>query len=118
MVVYGKERGFLMTVGASAALAKRCPDRRLDNWASMLTNGDDVETIENRAALICALNEGYEINRHYLDPSYTAEPLQMEAVLALPMGDFLGLLNDALKATMPDRQIESEPVKKNAGKNQ
>ena len=113
MVVYGKERGFLMTVGASAEIAKRCPDHRLENWATMLKNGDDAESIENRAALICILNEGYEQNRAFTDPEYTAEPLSLKAVMALPSDTFLQLLGEAMKATQPKREIESKPVKKN-----
>ena len=113
MVVYGKERGFLMTVGASAEIAKRCPDRRLENWAAMLRDGDDAATIEHRAALICILNKGYELNRQYTEPGYTAEPLTAEAVLSLPSATFLALLEEALKATVPKREIETEPLKKN-----
>lgn len=113
MVVYGKERGFLMTVGASAEIAKRCPDHRLENWAAMLRDGDDAATIEHRAALICILNKGYETNKAYNEPGYTADPLTAEAVLALPSDVFLALLNDALKATQPKREIETEPLKKN-----
>lgn len=113
MVVYGKERGFLMTVGASAAIAKRCPDGKLDNWSKMLAGGDDASTIENRAALICILNEGFEQNKHFSDPTYKAEPLTIEAVLALPSRTFIGLLGEALRATNPEREIESKPVKKN-----
>lgn len=113
MEVYGKERGFLMTVGASAAIAKRCPDHRLENWAKLLREGDDASTIENRAALICILNDGYEQNRHFTDPSYKAEPLTEAAVLALPSDTFLALLGEALAATAPKREIESKPLKKN-----
>ena len=113
MVVFGKERGFLMTVGASAAIAKMCPDGRLENWTKMLASGDDASTIENRAKLICVLNDGYEQNRHFSDSSYKAEPLTVEAVLALPSKTFIGLLGEALKATNPDREIESKPLKKN-----
>lgn len=116
MIVYGKERGFLMTVGASAEIAKRCPDHRLENWAAMLRDGDDAATIEHRAALICILNKGYELNRQYNEPGYTAEPLTAEAVLALPSNVFLALLEDALKATQPQREIETEPVKKNTAR--
>lgn len=113
MNVYGRERGFLMTVGASAELAERCPDRRLDNWAKMLKDGDDVSTIENRAALICILNKGYELNKSFQEEDYEANPLKMEQVLALPGDVFLSLLSEALQATQPKREIESEPLKKN-----
>lgn len=116
MIVYGKERGFLMTVGASAEIAKRCPDHRLENWAAMLRDGDDAATIEHRAALICILNKGYELNKQFNEPGYTAEPLTAEAVLALPSEVFLSLLEDALKATQPKREIETEPLKKNTAR--
>lgn len=113
MIVYGKKRGFLMTVGASAEIAKRCPDHKIENWAKMISAGDDVSTIENRAALICILNEGYEQNQHYRDPSYEVDPLTIGAVLALPSKEFLELLGEALEATQPQREIESKPIKKN-----
>ena len=116
MFLFGRERGFLMTVGASAELAKRCPGKRLENWAEMLKNGDDVETIENRAALICILNKGYEDNKHYSDPDYEMEPLTMGQVLSLTNSEFLKLLSEALEATQPKREIESVPLKKNTAK--
>lgn len=114
MEIFGKERGFLMTVGASAEIAKLCPDGRLENWGKMISGANDVTTIENRAALIVALNAGYEQNKAFTEPGYKPEPLTKEAVLALPNKEFLGLLADALKATQPQREIESEPLKKNA----
>lgn len=115
MEIFGKERGFLMTVGASAEMAKRCPDHRLENWAAMLRDGDDAATIEHRAALICILNKGFEDNKHFSDPEYTADPLTIPQVLSLPADQFLPLLNEALEATNPKREIESTPLKKNEG---
>lgn len=115
MEVFGKERGFMMTVGASAEIAKLCPDHRLEKWTEMLRASDDVTSIENRAALIVALNKGYETNRAYSEEGYRPDPLTVEAVLALPNKTFLQLLNEALAATVPQREIESEPVKKNTG---
>lgn len=115
MNVYGKERGFLMTVGASAEIAKLCPDGRLENWGKMISGADDVTTIENRAALICALNKGYEQNRAFSEAGYKPEPITKAEVLALPNREFLALLSEALKATQPSREIESEPLKKNTG---
>ena len=115
MEIFGKERGFLMTVGASAEMAKRCPDHRLENWAAMLRDGDDAATIEHRAALICILNKGFEENKHFSNPEYTADPLTIPQVLSLPADQFLPLLNEALEATNPKREIESTPLKKNEG---
>lgn len=113
MNVFGKDRGFLMTVGASAEIAKLCPDNRLENWGQLLTGADDVTTIENRARLIVALNAGFESNKAFTEPGYKAEPLTVAQVLALPSREFLALLSEALEATKPKREIESEPLKKN-----
>lgn len=115
MKIYGKERGFLMTVGASAAIAKLCPDHKLEKWTEMLRESDDVVSIENRAKLIAALNEGYEQNRAFSEPDYRPDPLTVEAILALPNREFLALLTEALNATIPKNEIESEPLKKNTG---
>lgn len=114
MEVYGKERGFLMTVGASAEIAKLCPEKKLENLRAVFgTEVDDVSSLENTAAVVAALSRGYEQNKHFLDPAYKADPLTVEMLLSLDMTTFRAITSEAVKAMTPRREIESEPIKKN-----
>lgn len=113
MQVYGKERKFLLTVGASAEVAKVCPGQKLANLAKLFgTAADDVVSIEGTAALIVALNKGYEMARSFREPGYRPDPLTVEQVLTLDMATFRALAAEAGKALAPARTIETEPVKK------
>ena len=114
MNVYGKERGFLMTVGASAEIAKLCPGEKLENLSKVFGEGaGDAASLETTAKLIVALNKGYEENLHFTDPSHPAQPLTVPEVLSLTVDDFRQLQSEAVAAMLPKREIESEPVKKN-----
>lgn len=116
MEVYGKERGFLMTVGASAEIAKLCPGKRLENLREIFgEEADDASSIENTAAIVAALNKGYELNRKCSEPGYIADPLTVDQLLTLDMTTFRELTSEAVAAMTPRRTIESEPVKKNIG---
>lgn len=113
MVIYGKEREFLMTVGASADLAKACPGQKLANLGKLFSaSGDDVTSLEGTAKLIVALNKGHEMARSFREPGYQPDPLTVEQVLSLDMVTFRQLAQEAGKAMNQDRTIESEPLKK------
>lgn len=113
MQIYGKERKFLLTVGASAEVAKACPGQKLANLSKLFgTGADDVVSIEGTAALIVALNKGYEMARSFREPGYHPDPLTVDQVLTLDMTTFRELAAEAGKAMAPERTIETEPVKK------
>lgn len=113
MLVYGKERKFLLTVGASAEVAKACPGQKLANLAQLFGQAsNDVESIEGTAALIVALNKGHEMARSFREPGYKPDPLTVDQVLTLDMATFRALAAEAGKALQPERTIETEPVKK------
>lgn len=116
MIVYGKERGFLMTVGASAEIAKLCPGQKLENLSAVFSaDAGDADSLETTAKLICALNRGYETNQRFTDPSHKAEPLTVDEVLSLEVEDFKKLQAEAVAAMLPKREIQTESVKKNMG---
>lgn len=116
MTVYGKERGFLMTVGASAEIAKLCPGQKLENLSAVFSaDAGDADSLETTAKLICALNRGYETNQRFTDPSHKAEPLTIDEVLSLQVEDFKKLQAEAVAAMLPKREIQTESVKKNMG---
>ena len=113
MEIYGKNREFLMTVGASAEVAKACPGQKLANLGQLFkASSDDVSSIEGTAKLIVALNRGYEMARSFREPGYQPDPLTMEQVMSLDMATFRELAAEAGKAMRQDRSIESEPLKK------
>lgn len=114
MIVYGKERGFLMTVGASAEIAKLCPGEKLENLSAVFSeDAGDAASLETTAKLICALNKGYEFNKKFSDPDYQPAPLTVEEVLSLTVNAFKDLQSEAVAAMVPKREIETEPIKKN-----
>lgn len=116
MIVYGKERGFLMTVGASAEIAKLCPGQKLENLSAVFSaDAGDADSLETTAKLICALNRGYETNQRFTDPGHKAEPLTVDEVLSLQVEDFKKLQAEAVAAMLPKREIQTESVKKNMG---
>lgn len=116
MIVYGKERGFLMTVGASAEIAKLCPGQKLENLSAVFSaDAGDADSLETTAKLICALNRGYETNQRFTDPSHKADPLTVDEVLSLQVEDFKKLQAEAVAAMLPKREIQTESVKKNMG---
>lgn len=116
MKVFGKEREFLMTVGASAEIAKLCPGQKLANLAALFkADTDDVSSLESTAGLILALNRGAELARSFQEPGYKPEPLTMDQIMSLDMPTFRALAAEAGKAMNPKREIESEPVKKKDG---
>lgn len=113
MEIYGKDRKFLLTVGASAEVAKICPGQKLANLAQLFgKTADDASSIEGTAALIVALNKGYEMSRSFREPGYRPDPLTIDQVLTLDMATFRALAAEAGKALAPDRTIYTEPVKK------
>lgn len=113
MVVFGKERGFLMTVGVIDKISELCPDGEIANLYDLFS--DDVKTadkLKSAAALIVYMNEGFEENKAFNEPGYEAEPLTIQQVRALPFDVVNDLEAEALKATVPEQKVETESGKK------
>lgn len=112
MVVFGKERHFLLTVGAAAEISALCPDGDLGRIGEILGANYDT-SILSIAKVIVALNKGYE-QRQKFETGEAGEPLTVEMVLALDMQDLAVLQRDALRAFTRDTKttVKTQSKKK------
>lgn len=117
MIVYGKERYFKLTVGASAAIADQCPDGDLTRIAEVFAQPYAAK-INFLAHFIAALNAGYERARAFEDPTYQADPLTVPQIGALDQDTFLALQHEAMASFNGDvnTKIETEPAEKSKKK--
>ena len=113
MTVFGREVGFLLTVGASAEIAELCPDGDIGKLVEVLS-GTTSATLTNTARIIVALSRGYESNRAFSEPGYVPRPLTVQEVLALPQSVFLAMQKEAVAAYTASNQtrVEVEEDKK------
>lgn len=95
MKINGREINFLRTVKATADLAKLCPDGDIERMGELF-NGSLSTTLETGAKIIHYLNEGYEMNRHFMDRSYQPQVLGVEEIMYLDDKTFTDLMNSAM----------------------
>nr|DAQ03330.1 MAG TPA: hypothetical protein [Caudoviricetes sp.] len=119
MQIYGREVGFRFTVGASAKISDLCPDGDITRLGEVL-DGQYGQITRDTAAIMAALSEGYEQARSFEVPGYEPQPLTMEEVLTLRMGEFAQLQQAALTAWAEGSKptVEVEPEKKESGEAQ
>ena len=117
MQVYGREVGFRFTVGASARIADLCPDGDIERLGELL-NGSYGKVSRDTAAIVVALNEGYEQAQRFEDPAYRPRPLSVEEIMSLRPVEFMELQQAAMAAWVEDKKptVEVEPEKKESGK--
>lgn len=117
MQVHGREVGFRFTVGASAKISDLCPDGDISRLGEVL-EGQYGKVARDSAAIIATLSEGYEQACAFENPGYKPQPLTVEEVLTLRMGEFAQLQQAALAAWTEDSKptVEVEPEKKESGK--
>lgn len=97
MKVRGKEIQFLRTVKATCELAKLCPEENIER-IDELFSGTFPNTIEVGAKIIHFLNEGYEMNKHFNDPSYQPQVISIDEIMYLSESDYVALMKDAMSS--------------------
>lgn len=113
MKIRGREIGFLRTVKTACDIADLCPDKSLVNF-SALFSGTMADINKNGAKIICLMNEGYEMSRHFEDPSYEPHVLTVDEVLYLDDDTYQQLFSEMMAAFTGDRQtVETDEPKKN-----
>lgn len=114
MLIHGKERHFKLTIGASAAIAKLCPDGDLSRIEEKL-NGTYTETIDFIAKMMVEMSRGYECAKAFEVPTYNPDPLTVEAVYAMTPPDLAEAQREMLAAFGADISptVEIEESKKN-----
>ena len=114
MELFGREYGFKLTIGASAELAKACPDGDM-NRLDALFSGEYAGTLEGATALMLALSRGYEQARAFAEPGYQAQPLTRELIAAMDFEEFHAAMAEAGAAFQRQSKptVSAEPAKKN-----
>lgn len=113
MVINGKERGFLLTIGASAEISDLCPQGDLARLNEVFDQ-PYAKQIRATAKLIAAMSRGYENQKRYEDPSYEPDALTVDEILALDTATFQELTHAAMEQFRADQKptVEVEPGKK------
>lgn len=95
MKIRGKEIQFLRTVKATCELAKLCPEENIER-IDELFNGTLPSTIETGAKIIHYLNEGFEMNKHFNDPTYQPQIISIDEIMYLSEEDYVQLMKEAM----------------------
>lgn len=114
MIINGKEIKFLRTVKTTSDISNLCPDKDINRIAELFS-GDLATTLETGAKLIHYLNEGYEMNKHFMDRSYQPQVIGVDEIMFLDDETYTKLVNEAV-ASMgagAEQTVEVEPTKKN-----
>lgn len=117
MEINGREINFLRTVKATSDLAKICPDGDIERLGELF-NGDLSTTLETGAKLIHFLNEGYEMNKHFMDRSYQPRVLGVDEIMYLDDQTYTELMQSAMVSmgVGAETTVEVEEPKKNEAK--
>lgn len=113
MIINGREIKFLRTVKATAELSKLCPDKDIARLGELF-EGDLSTTLETGAAIIHFLNEGYEMNKHFMDRSYQPKIIGIDEILYLDDETYTELMKSAMQGlgVGAETTIEVEEPKK------
>lgn len=113
MIIFGEEYGFMLTVGASAAIADLCPDGDLNKMNELL-DGKFSDTAKFMASFVEAMAKGFDDAKRYAGEEITHKPLTAEMVMALPGNVFKEVQAAALASFRGDTEqtVEVAPSKK------
>ena len=107
MVIFGEEYGFMLTVGASAAIADLCPDGDLNRMNEVL-DGKYSDTVNFTAYFIEAMAKGFDDAKRYAGEEVTHRPLTADMAKALPSDVFQDLQAAALASFSTDLKTTVE----------
>ena len=117
MIVNGREINFLRTVKGTSEIAKLCPNNDIERLGELF-DGDLPQTLETGAKIIHFLNEGYEMNRHFMDRTYKPNPISVEEILYLDDSTFTKLMQTAMNGlgNGAETSVEVQESKKKGNK--
>lgn len=107
MIINNKEYGFSLTVGASVAIAKLCPNGDISRIGEAV-GGDYASTVETMCEIILALNSGHAAQEAFANRD--ANRLTKEELMAMPPNLFMEIQQEAMKAFGIDIKGEIEVV--------
>lgn len=113
MIINGKDRKFLLTIGASAEISELCPQGDLSRLGEVFSQSY-AKQIRVTAKLIAAMSRGYENQKHYEDSSYEPDPLTVDEIMALDTQTFQELTHAAMEQFVADQKqtVEVDDSKK------
>ena len=115
MRIHGKEIGFTLTMGASAEIAKMCPDGDIKRIGELLDT-PYADNIDFQVRLAEALNKGYVEQKKW--EGENCDRLGQNELLSLSPQEFNAVVLEAMAAFTRDSQGEIDTVEpKEAKKN-
>ena len=116
MIINGKERGFLLTVGASAEIADLCPLGDLSRLGELFTQ-DYARQVRITARIIEAMSRGYENQKHYEDPNHEPDALSFDEIMSFDTATFQAVAHEVMQKFTQDQKptVETE-AKKNGSR--
>lgn len=113
MKIFGEDYGFMLTIGASAEIAKLCPDGDISRMSEVI-GGNYADAVNFSARFIVAMANGYDDKKRFDGEEVTHRPLTVEMIMALPGNLFAEIQTVALAAFGEDVKpsVETKPSKK------
>ena len=113
MKINGREINFLRTVKATADLAKICPNGDIERLGELFDSDISV-SLETGAKIIHFLNEGYEMNKHFMDRSYQPQIIGVDEIMYLDDKTYTELMKSAMNSlgVGAETTVEVEEPKK------
>lgn len=113
MLINGKQRDFLFSIGAYSKIANICPDKNILRLSEVLNEGNE-NLIPNFMRIAIILNEQSEHFKKYHGENYN-EPLTMEELEMMSFEEFPKLTSEILSALAKGQktEVETEGSKKN-----
>lgn len=109
-----KDLQFKRTVWADIQLAKLAPGNNMKRLGEVLGSDDSTVQFETMMKVIRIMNEGYERQAHFNDPTHEMDVVTMEELENLTEEELLELSNRAFADVVNDGKttVEAEPEKK------
>lgn len=109
-----KELKFKRTIWANIQLAKLAPGNNIQRLGEVLGSDDFTVQIGAMMSLIRIMNEGYERQAHFNDPTHEMDVITMEELENLTEEELVELSNRAFADLIEDGKttVEAEQEKK------
>lgn len=112
MLIHGREIGFAFTVGASAEVAKLCPNNDITRIGEVL-GPDFAKNVEISTTLILLLNDGHVGIEKLMGRE--AERITREEIMLLTPAEFNAVTAHIMQTMAGDSRGEVEATPKNEG---
>lgn len=117
MIINGKERGFLLSIGAFIQISEISPGGNIQRLGELANSDDAGKAMGIIAEMAVAMSKAYEEAKSFCGEE-SEEPLTKAEALALPLRDFRKLQEAVMQAFQDGQKqtVEVEPEKKTSEK--